>query len=104
MKLLITKGTTNVTLLVFIQDSSLTTGAGNTGLLATNITAYFSRVEDDNDVIQIALRRLRIAVATTASWRLMEMNEKEESVVKYIQDTGFALDPYVDGRILQAKH
>lgn len=61
-------------------------------------------VEDDNDVIQIALRRLRIAVATTASWRLMQMKEDEESVVKYIQDTGFALDPYVDGRITQAKH
>jgi hypothetical protein len=61
-------------------------------------------VEDDNDVIQIALRRLRIAVATTASWRLMELEEEEESVVKYIQDTGFALDPYVDGRILQARH
>lgn len=61
-------------------------------------------VEDDDDVIQIALRRLRIAVATTASWRLMELGEDEESIVSYIQETGFALDPYVDGRILQAKH
>ncbi len=55
MKLLITKDTANVTLLIFIQDSSSTTGAGNTGLLATNLTAYYSRVEDDNDVTVAAI-------------------------------------------------
>ena len=61
-------------------------------------------VEDDDDVVQIALRRLRIAAATTASWRLMQMGEPEESLVAYVRDTGFAIDPYVDGRITQAKH
>lgn len=61
-------------------------------------------VEDDNDVIQIALRRLRIAVATTAAWRLMQLGEDEERIVEYITKTGFALDPYVDGRIFQSKH
>ena len=55
MKLLINKDTTNVTLLIFIQDSSLTTGAGNTGLLATNLTAYYTRVEDDNDVNAVVI-------------------------------------------------
>lgn len=67
-------------------------------------TEIIDWVEDDDDVIQIALRRLRIAVATTASWKLMELGENEESVVQYIKETGFALDPYVDGRINQAKH
>lgn len=61
-------------------------------------------VEDDDDVIQIALRRLRIAVATTASWKLMELGEEEQSVVRYIKETGFAINPYVDGRITQAMH
>ncbi|HCJ94228.1 MAG TPA: hypothetical protein DHV69_03170, partial [Sphaerochaeta sp.] len=67
-------------------------------------TEIIDWVEDDDDVIQIALRRLRIAVATTASWKLMELHENEESVVRYIKETGFAINPYVDGRISQAKH
>jgi hypothetical protein len=67
-------------------------------------TELIDWVEDDDDVIQIALRRLRIAVATTASWRLMELGQNEEEVVPYIRETGFAIDPYVDGRITQAKH
>ncbi len=67
-------------------------------------TEIIDWVEDDDDVIQIALRRLRIAVATTASWKLMQLGEPEESVVLYIKETGFAIDPYVDGRINQAKH
>ncbi len=61
-------------------------------------------VEDDDDVIQIALRRLRIAAATTASWRLMELGEPEDVLVTYLKETGFVLDPYVDGRLTQAKH
>lgn len=67
-------------------------------------TEIIDWVEDDDDVIQIALRRLRIAVATTASWKLMELGQPEDSVVSYIKETGFALNPYVDGRITQAKH
>ena len=67
-------------------------------------TEIIDWVEDDDDVIQIALRRLRIAVATTASWKLMELHENEESVVRYIKETGFAINPYVDGRISQVKH
>jgi len=50
MKLLKKKGTTNITLLIFIQDSSSTTGAGKTGVTASMLTAYYARVEDDNDV------------------------------------------------------
>lgn len=50
MKLLITKDTANVTLLVFVQDSSSTTGDGLTGIVAADLSAYFARVEDDNDV------------------------------------------------------
>ena len=67
-------------------------------------TEIIDWVEDDDDVIQIALRRLRIAVATTASWKLMQLGEDEQSVVRYIKETGFAINPYVDGRITQAKH
>jgi hypothetical protein len=61
-------------------------------------------VEDDDDIVQIALRRLRIATATSASYRLMQEGEEESKIVSYVKETGFALDPYVDGRIRQAKH
>ena len=50
MKLLKKKGTTNTTLLIFVQDSSSTTGAGLAGVTASMLTAYYARVEDDNDV------------------------------------------------------
>ncbi len=46
-----TKGVVNQTLLVFVQDSSVTTGAGKTGIVAANLTVYSARVEDDNDVV-----------------------------------------------------
>lgn len=89
-------------------DVLLCTLNGVTGVIQEGIgdqaTDIIDWVEDDDDVIQIALRRLRIAVATTASWRLMEMGTDEQDVVNYITETGFALDPYVDGRITQAKH
>lgn len=55
MKLLKQKGVVNNTELLFIQDSSSTTGAGLAGLLATNLTAYYTRVEDDNDVNAVVI-------------------------------------------------
>lgn len=89
-------------------DVLLCTLNGVTGVIQEGIgdqaTDLIDWVEDDDDVIQIALRRLRIAVATTASWRLMQLGRPEEEVVDYIEKTGFALNPYVDGRITQAKH
>lgn len=88
-------------------DVLLCTMNGVPGVIQEGIgdqaTELIDWVEDDDDVIQIALRRLRIAVATTASWRLMQLGEDEAEVVSYILRTGFALDPYVDGRITQAR-
>lgn len=46
----ILKGTTNLSDLIFIQDSSSTTGAGLTGVTASMLTVNYMRVEDDNDV------------------------------------------------------
>ncbi|HRY53505.1 MAG TPA: hypothetical protein P5133_02705 [Spirochaetia bacterium] len=67
-------------------------------------TELIDWVEDDDDLLQIALRRLRIAAATTASWRLMQLGEAEAEAASYLRERGFAVDPYVDGRIAQAKH
>lgn len=89
-------------------DVLLCTLNGVPGIIQEGIgdqaTELIDWVEDDDDVIQIALRRLRIAVATTASWRLMELQESEESIASYLKETGFVIDPNVDGRLIQAKH
>ncbi len=50
MKQIIKKGTVNKTFLIFIQDSSATTGVGLTGVTASMLSAICMRVEDDNDV------------------------------------------------------
>lgn len=50
MKAIIKKDTINVTLLIFIQDSSSTTGDGLAGVTASMLNGNFARVEDDNDV------------------------------------------------------
>lgn len=54
-KLLVTKGTINKTELIFIQNSASTTGAGLTGVVAADLTAYYIRVEDDNDVNAVVI-------------------------------------------------
>jgi len=44
-------GTTDRTVLVFIPDPTSTTGAGETGLAAADVTVTYTRVETDNDVV-----------------------------------------------------
>ena len=50
MKLLIKKGSTSVRTFIFIQDSTVTTGAGKTGLLfnTASLTCYRARSDDGN--------------------------------------------------------
>jgi len=43
MKLLIPKGTTSKVAHIFVQDTTSTTGAGKTGLVNTDFTAYYIR-------------------------------------------------------------
>ena len=50
MKLQVAIGTTDYSLLIFIQDSSSTTGAGLAGLDDTKVDAYYCLMETDNDV------------------------------------------------------
>lgn len=51
MKRLITAGTTDKTLLVYIPDPASTDGSGKTGLAAANLTVSYTRTETDNDVV-----------------------------------------------------
>lgn len=55
-------GTTDRTVLVYIPDSTSTTGAGKTGLNAAALTVSYTRVETDNDAGSLALRNRAIDV------------------------------------------
>lgn len=50
MKLQVKLGKTDFTVVVFVQDSSSTTGAGLAGIAAADVNARLIRVETDNDV------------------------------------------------------
>jgi hypothetical protein len=53
MKLQVTAGTTDYTIMVKLQDSSSTTGAGLAGVAHGDITVAHARVETDNDVMTV---------------------------------------------------
>lgn len=64
-KLAIKPGSTSVTVEVFIQDSSVTTGAGLTGLAynTASLTAYYKR---NGNVAPVAITLATLAAITTA--------------------------------------
>lgn len=66
MKLLITKATTSKTQLIFVQDSSSTTGAGLTGLTSASsgLTAYYYREEAGTGATAISL----VAAGALGTW------------------------------------
>ena len=53
MKLCVEPGQEDYTILVFLQDSSSTTGAGLAGVAHDDITVAHVRVETDNDVVTV---------------------------------------------------
>ena len=66
MKYQWTLGQTNRTILVFIQNSSSTTGAGLTGVAHSDLTARYIRVETDNDVTISTITMANLASLTAA--------------------------------------
>ena len=73
MKLAIKKGTTSKRVMVFIQDSTSTTGAGKTGLTSASVTCYYCR-EDDGDVGGTAVS---LVSATRGTWTSGGFVEKD---------------------------
>lgn len=69
---------TDMTVLVFIPDSASTTGQGKTGLVAANLTAGFTRVETDNDVVHTdgtgSLNNLASLTASHNDWGILEVS------------------------------
>lgn len=64
MKIIRKPGVTDQTLLVFVQDSSSTTGAGLTGVAHSDVTARYVRVEDDNDVVVSTITMAALSALT----------------------------------------
>lgn len=61
-------------------------------------------VEDDDDEIHIALRRVRSAAQTSAAWMLMVEGLPREEVAHYLRDTAMGQEAWVQGRLRMAAH
>jgi len=66
MKHYVDVGQTDYTVLIKILDSSSSTGAGKTGLTASDLNAYYTRVETDNDVTITAISLSDLSALTDA--------------------------------------
>jgi hypothetical protein len=66
MKHVVARGQTDYTVLVWLGDSSSTTGEGITGIVAADLTAYYARVETDNDVTSTIINLSDLAALTDA--------------------------------------
>jgi len=69
MKHVVARGQTDYTVLVWLGDSSSTTGEGITGIVAADLTAYYARVETDNDVTSTIINLSDLAALTRRPYR-----------------------------------
>lgn len=71
-------GQVDYTVLIFIPDPASTDGSGKTGLVAANLTAGYTRVETDNDVVHVdgtgSLNDLISLTAAHADWNILEVS------------------------------
>ena len=61
-------------------------------------------VEDEDDLIYAALKRLRSAEQATAAWRLMAEGADEAGVASDLKERAFGQDAWVAGRLAMARH
>ena len=61
-------------------------------------------IEDENDMIQAELRRLRSAAQTSAAWYLMHDGWNAEAVAEYLRQTAAGQEPWIEGRLRMAAH
>ena len=61
-------------------------------------------IEDENDMIQAELRRLRSAAQTSAAWYLMHDGWDAEAVAGYLRQTAAGQEPWIEGRLRMAAH
>jgi len=84
MKLIIKKATTSKIIQVFIQDSSLTTGAGLTGLVynSASLTAYYIKVGDASATV------ISLADATVGTWTSSGFKEVDATNMPGVYEMG----------------
>ncbi len=61
-------------------------------------------IEDDDDLIQVELRRLRSATQTSAAWYLMHDGWDAEAVAEYLRRTAAGQEAWIEGRLRMAAH
>jgi hypothetical protein len=61
-------------------------------------------VEDEDDAAHIELRRLQTAGGTNAAWYLMTGAWTRDRAARYLRETAFAQDAWIDGRLAMAQH
>ena len=61
-------------------------------------------IEDDDDLIQASLRRLRSAAQTSAAWYLMHDGWEAGRVAGFLRDVAAGQESWVEGRLRMAAH
>ncbi len=89
-------------------DVLLCTTNGATGAVQEGIgdqgVHLIDWVEDEDDALYLALRRLRSAGQTSAAWHLMEGDWSEAQTRVYLETTLFGQPAWVEGRLRFAQH
>ncbi len=91
-----------------LADVLLCTTNGATGAVQEGIgdqgVFLIDWLEDEDDLIHHALRRLRSAAQASAAWRLMEGAWDEEQARRYLYEAAFGQPAWVEGRLRFAQH
>ena len=89
-------------------DVLLCTTNGATGAVQEGIgdqgVHLIDWVDDAEDALHLALRRLRSAGQTSAAWGLMEGGWSEAQTRSYLEDVVFGQSAWIEGRIRFAQH
>jgi len=89
-------------------DALLCTLNGATGAVQEGIgdqgVHLIDWIEDDDDVLFTALRRLRSASQASAAWYLMEEGWSEDRARAYLRDDACGQPAWVEGRLRFARH
>jgi len=93
MKLPIKKGTQSKRIAIFIQDSTVTTGAGKTGLTNASVTWYYWREDEGN----VAATSVSVVSATRGTYTSGGFIEKDASGTPGFYEIGIPNNALVSG-------
>lgn len=93
MKVLVKKGTTSYIARLFIQDSTVTTGAGKTGLTSSSLSCYRARDDDGN----AGGTQLSLTAGTKGTWSSGGFVEKDSTNMPGVYELGLDNNGLVTG-------